>query len=232
MARVDAQAEQLLSNTPLFAALSPGARAEIAAAARTVLLGAGEELWRQGEPAGSVGLVLTGRCKLVREDGSRAVIVDIAVPGDLLGAIGFTLATGYSSTVVCLRRARVLLVPAALLRRTLQRESHAVAELAAKLAGDVSRLMRIVQHLSAGSVQRRLASLFVDLAERSGQKFPGGVLVPLRLKRSDLAALAATTLESASRTISAWKRRGLVTPMPGGYLLRDVSGLRALAAGE
>jgi CRP-like cAMP-binding protein len=97
--------------------------------------------------------------------------------------------------VVCLRRARILLVPAVLLRGVLTRESHVVADLAA----DVSRLIRMVQNLSAGSVQRRLASVLVDLADRAGEPFPGGILVPLRLKRADLASLAATTLESASR---------------------------------
>lgn len=167
----------------------------------------------------------------MREASGREVIVGVAVPGDLLGAIGFALVAGYSSSVVCLRRARVVLVPSALLRGVLARESLAVSALAADLAADVSRLMRMVQNLSAGNVQRRLASVLIDLAERAGEPFPGGTLIPLRLKRADLASLAATTIESASRAISAWRRRGLLVPMAAGYLVLDLAALRAVAAG-
>lgn len=221
----------MLARAPLFAAISPIAREDLARAARLVVLGAGERLWRQGTPATAVGLIVAGRCKLIREGPGREVIVGVGVPGDLLGATGFTLASGYSSTVVCLRRARILLVPALLLRGVLARESHVVAALAADLASDVSRLMRMVQNLSAGSVQRRLASVLVDVADRAGEPFPGGILIPLRLKRADLASLAATTLESASRAISAWKRSGLVTPMAAGYLLRNPQALKEIAGG-
>ena len=97
------------------------------------------------------------------------------------------------------------------------------------LAVQVRRLLRMVDSLSAGSVERRLASVMVDLAERAGEPFPGGILIPLRLRRSDLASLAATTLESASRKISVWRRAGLVILEPIGYLIRDLDALRRLA---
>jgi CRP-like cAMP-binding protein len=222
----------MLARARLFAAISPRARQDLAKGARLVVLGPGQRLWRQGAPANAVGVVVAGRCKLVREHAGREVFVGVAGPGDLVGTIGFTLASGYSSSVVCLRRARVLVVPATLLRGVLATESQMVAVLAADLAADVSRLMRMVQSLSAGSVQRRLASVLVDLADRAGEPFPGGVLIPLPLKRADLASLGATTVESASRAVSAWRRRGLLTPMPAGYLLHDLQALKAVASGE
>jgi hypothetical protein len=51
----------------------------------------------------------------------------------------------------------------------------------------------------------------------------------VRLRREDLASLAATTVESASRQISAWKRAGVLVPQPFGFLIRDVPRLRALS---
>jgi hypothetical protein len=52
--------------------------------------------------------------------------------------------------------------------------------------------------------------------------------MPVRLRREDLAALGATTLESASRQISAWTEAGLVVSQPAGLLIRDLNALRAL----
>jgi CRP-like cAMP-binding protein len=173
-----------LLRAPLFAALSPGARSDLAAAAHVVLLGRGEQLWRQGAPADSVALILAGRCKVLRAQGGREVIVDVAIPGDVVGTVGFTLGRGYSSTIVCLRRAHVAVFPGSLLRALLKKESGAVAALAADLASEVTRLMKMIESLSAGSVQRRLASAFLALCERAGEPFPGGILIPLRLRRS------------------------------------------------
>ena len=219
-----------LGRAPLFSALDAWGREAIAAASRVVLLKQSEALWRRGATASNVALLLSGRCKVVRSQKGREVIVDVAIPGELLGAVGFTLAGEYSSTVVCLRRARALLIPTSALRLALERDAKAVAALAVDLARQVQRLLGMVDNLSSGSVERRLASVLVSLAGRAGEPFPGGVLIPLRLRRSDLASLAATTLESASRRISAWRREGIVVPQPGGYLIRDLPELRRIAA--
>lgn len=220
-----------LGRVGVFAALPAGVPDGLRTAAKVAVLGAGQRLWGQGERAAWVGVVIAGRCKVIRENSGREVIVDVAVPGDLLGVVGFALSSGYSSSVICLRRARVLLLPSGLVRKVLQKESLALVALAADLAAEVSRLMGMVQSLSAGNVERRLASVLLSLAERAGEPFPGGTLLPLRLRRADLAALAATTVESSSRCISAWRRRGVLTPQPAGYLLRDLDALRAIAAG-
>lgn len=222
----------VLDRTPLLAALSRDAQRDLISAAHVVVLGPGDVLWREQQPAHFVALILAGRCKLLRSRRDRDVIFDVAVPGDVVGTVAFTLGSGYSSAIVCLRRARVALFPAALLRTLLKNESGAVAALAAELASEMKRLMNMIESLSAGSVERRLASVFVALHDRAGEPFPGGALIPLRLLRSDLAALAATTLESASRVISRWKRRGLLTPEPAGYLVRDLAALRKLASGR
>ncbi len=223
---------EALRRHPFFAALAPDALRQLRLASRVVVLGRRERLWRQGAPATSIGLLLAGRCKISREDSGKEVILGVANPGELIGVVGFALGAGYSAGVVCLRRARVLVLPAAQVRRAVQSNALALAALSVNLANEVSRLMEMAQCLSAGNVERRLASVLLALAERAGEPFPGGLLIPMRLRRADLAALSATTLESASRTISGFRRRGLIVLQPAGYLLRDLDSLRALAAGR
>jgi CRP-like cAMP-binding protein len=218
-----------LALAPLFGALSAESRGDLARRARVVPLSAHQRLWTAGEAAPRLGLVLSGRLKSVQHVGDREVIVDVVLPGELVGEVAFALGATYQSTLVCLRRARVMLVEADLLRRALDREHRAAAALAFDLAAQVQRLMRLVQDLSAGSVERRLARVLLGLVERAGEPFPGGVYVPVRLRRSDLAALAATTEESVSRKIGAWARRGWLVPQPVGYLIRDVQALRLVA---
>jgi CRP-like cAMP-binding protein len=175
--------------------------------------------------------VATGRLKLRRQDGPHEVIVDVAVPGDLVGDVAFTLGAPYPTDAVSLRASRVLLVPAVALRRALADEPNALAALALELAQRVQHLQELTLALSAGSVARRLAGVLAALAARSGEPFPGGILIPMRLRRADLAALAATSAESVSRQVSAWRAEGLVLPQPAGYLICDLTALRRVAAG-
>jgi CRP-like cAMP-binding protein len=218
-----------LALAPLFGALPAESRGEIARRARIVTLSAHQRLWTAGEEASRLGLVVSGRLKNVQHVADREVIVDVVLPGEIVGEVAFALGATYQSTVVCLRRARVLLVDTDLLRHQLGREHRALAALAADLAAQVQRLMRLVEDLSAGSVERRLARVLLGLVERAGEPFPGGVYVPIRLRRSDLAALAATTEESVSRKLGAWTRRGWLVAQPVGYLVRDVQALRLVA---
>jgi CRP/FNR family transcriptional regulator, nitrogen oxide reductase regulator len=185
-------------------------------------------LWSAGDEATRIGLVLSGGLKLVRPIGDREVIADLALRGDLLGEAAFALGTTYGSSAVCLRRARVLLVDAPSLRLLIERERGPVDALATNLAIRVRRLTRAVQALSAGNVERRLARVLVGLVDRVGEPFPGGVLVPLRFRRGDLAALAATSSESVSRKLCAWSRSGWIVAQPAGYLIRDLKALRRI----
>jgi CRP-like cAMP-binding protein len=218
-----------LSSAPVFGSLSARARGEIARRAKVVVLSARQRLWRAGEEARHVGVVLAGRLKVLQPVASREVIVDVALPGEIVGEVAFALGSTYQSTVVPLRRARVVLVPSQALRRALAAERGGLGSLAADLAAKVQQLMRLVQALSAGGVERRLARVLVDLAARAGEPFPGGIYIPIRLRRSELAALAATSKESVSRKIGGWTRRGWLVPQPVGYLLRDLPALKRVA---
>ncbi len=221
------QLEEAFSKAPVLSALSPHDRAELVRTCRVVELRTRELLWREGAKADALGLVLMGRLAVERSR-RKAVIVDVVGAADFVGEVAFTLGARYQFDVRCLRKARVALIPSAALHRMLDARPRAAVALAMNLAEEVLKLTRRVESLSAGSVSQRLARVLVGLADRFGEPFPGGVLMPVRLRREDLAALGATTLESASRQISAWKAEGVVMPQPAGMLIRDLAGLRAL----
>lgn len=220
-----------LAHAPVFAALRPGDREALVRSARVVSLTTRQQLWGQDRRAEHLGLVLSGRLKVTREQRHREMIVDVAGPGDLLGEVSLSLNAAYQFDVRCLRRARVLLVPAREVRALLSRQPAAAVALALSLAQQVMRLTRRLEAMGAGDVEHRLARVMLGLVDRFGSEFPGGTLVPLKLRREDLASLAATTLESTSRRLSKWKAEGIVTPQPVGYLVKDVAALRRMVEG-
>jgi CRP/FNR family transcriptional regulator len=83
-----------------------------------------------------------------------------------------------------------------------------------------------------GSVEYRVARLFLTLAERLGHKRDGEIFLPLPLSRQDIADLVGTTIETAIRIMSRWQKEGVVETDPRGFLVRDPAALRAIAAAE
>ncbi len=221
----DPEVVAAFAEAPVFSALPRAVSEKLASRATVVSLATHDLLWREGDPAVHLGLVLHGRVAIERAR-QRRLIVDVAGANALVGEVAFSLRATYQFDVRCLRKARVALVPVRELRKACDGVPLAAQSLNAALAEEVLRLCRRLEALSAGNVGQRLARVLLMLTERFGTPFPGGVLMPVRLRREDLAALAATTLESASRQISAWKREGLLVPQPAGFLVKDLEALR------
>ncbi|MBE2254536.1 MAG: Crp/Fnr family transcriptional regulator [Myxococcus sp.] len=224
---VDPEVLAAFKAAPVFSALPPTLQLELARRARVVQLRAQDRLWRQGDKAEELGVVLHGRVAVERAH-QRRVMVDVAGANELVGEVAFSLRAAYHFDVRCLRKARVALVPTKALRAALDQQPGVAVALAFELAQEVLRLTRRLEALSAGGVKQRLARVLLGLVERFGTPFPGGTLLPVRLRREDLAALAATTLETASRQISQWKREGVLVPQPFGFLIKDLASLRQL----
>ncbi len=223
---------EVLRSSALFAGLPPSRLDGLLERAEVAVLARGQRLWSAGERLDRLALVLSGQVKSVRRQAGRDTILDIALQGDVLGDLAFALGEPVTTSAVCLVRARVLLLEGERVRESFQLNPHALGSALLSVARRAERLQRQVELLSAGSVTQRLAATLVGLAARAGAPFPGGVLVPLRLRRSELASLAATRPESVSRHLAEWQRRGLLQLQPAGYLLKDLGALHRLADGE
>lgn len=223
---------EVLGRTRVFSALKPADLAPLAAASKIVSLRSTEIMWTEGGVPEHLGVVLTGRLKIMRQRAGREIIIDVVGPCDIIGEVAVTSGGPYLFDVRCIRRARVALLPVTAFQEIEARFPQVAKGMACVLAEHVLRLTRHIEALSAGSVEHRLAQMLVELAERFGEPFPGGTLLPVHLRREDLAALAATTLESTSRRIAAWQRQGVLVAQPAGYLLTDLPALRELAASD
>jgi CRP-like cAMP-binding protein len=220
----------LLKKSRVFAALQARDLSELSAQGKVEELTRGTTVWRQGSTGDQVALVASGRFKKFRELTRGQVLLDMGFPGDLLGTTAVVLQSPQGFTVGCLRRGAVLRLPGAAIRSLMQTNPAVSAALCAMLARLNERLTESLEDVSCGHVTNRLARVLLRLAERTGEAFDGGILIPLRLARADLASLAATTVESTSRQIARWNREGVVVPQPAGYLIRRPSALRALTS--
>ncbi len=105
--RVESPAD-FLSRVPLFADLEPGLRAALAACIRAERIGAGEWLFRQGEPGDALYVVRAGRLEVV-DDASGMVLRELG-RGDALGELALITGSPRSASARALRPSDLLAV--------------------------------------------------------------------------------------------------------------------------
>lgn len=99
-----------IASATLFADLGPAVRSSISRELRRIKLSPGELLWRQGDPAGGLHLVESGRLRVVaRVPGEREIELAEVGSGDVLGELPL-LAGGERSASVRAVEAASLLV--------------------------------------------------------------------------------------------------------------------------
>jgi CRP/FNR family transcriptional regulator, nitrogen oxide reductase regulator len=187
-------------------------------------------IYRAGEPATRLYVLATGTVKLLRgtPDGSD-VLIDVLAPGDSFGTLSSLGDPTYPDTAQALSVACALSITAEDFRSVVQRHPSVALAVLDDLAHRLERSHQRVTHMSAGSVEQRVAAALLRLVTVVGEPRDGAVLLQLPLTRADLASMAGTTTESASRVMSRLRRDGMVESGRRWTSVRDVPRLRALA---
>lgn len=172
----------------------------------------GEHLYFDGDAANTLTFIHTGRVKVTRAsaDGEE-MIVGFFGRGDFVGCCCLLDAAKLPCTAQAVEPTEVMCVA----REDFLRMMNEHPALAVRAAQEVTRRLRLahskMKNLALDTVEKRVVAALLELNERFGADAKGGVrVIPSRITRLELAQMAGTTLESASRTMSKLKRAGLV----------------------
>lgn len=188
----------------------------------------GEALYRVGDAFDNLYVARSGSLKtaMAHRDG-REQVTSLRLAGDPLGLDG--ISTGFhTSSAVALEDSSVCLIPYSALKY-LCRETGAMQDRLHRLMSEElireSFQMMVLGSLSA---DERVASFLLDVSERNGQRGYSHAEFNLRMTREDVGSYLGVTLETVSRTLSRFQKRGLIDAQ--GKLIRiiDIEGLRHL----
>ncbi len=224
-----ARRAELLIRMPLFVQLSPATIREVAALFRPRDVPRGGFVFREGEAASAVHIAAAGRIKIVREtEAGRQVVLRLINPGQPFGVSGGWGTASYPASARALDTAVVLQLPA---REFAQLLAHH-ADLALAVIGDLGARRREAEarilDLETEGVEARLARTLLRLTESPSDRAEPASIA---LMRQDLADLTGTTLSTASRTLSAWHRRGIVAALRERVVILDRDALALIAQG-
>jgi CRP/FNR family transcriptional regulator, cyclic AMP receptor protein len=224
--RSDDAALELLAKVPVFETLARDDLEEVVRVAVPRRFGAGQVIFREGDASDTAYIVRSGHARAVREhpDG-RVISLAHFGPGDIFGELAMFDDERRSATVEALDDLEALAVLGPDMRRLLR----AHPDIAVKLVVALGRRLRAANdrlaRQSFQTVQSRVATVLSDLVEQARAEGAGDGDVLVRTTQADIAQLAGSSRESASRFLAVLERAGVVTQGRGRLTVHDPEAL-------
>lgn len=221
-----ASTQQLLTNVPVFASLGEEDLELVAEVCHPRRIPAGELVFREGDASNTCYIVRSGHARAVREhaDGRQIALATFG-PGDIFGELAMFDDERRSATVEAIDDLEVLAILGPDMRRLMLRRP----QLAVALAASLSRRLRTTNERLASqsfqTVQSRVASVIAQLVEQSRAEGGPETDVPITATQADLAMLAGSSRESASRFLATLERAGVISQGRGRLTVHDPGAL-------
>jgi CRP/FNR family transcriptional regulator, cyclic AMP receptor protein len=216
----------LLGRVPVFSALERGDLERIAQLAVPRQFEPGQVVFREGDASDTCYVVREGRARAIRthRDG-RTITLARFGPGDIFGELALFEDERRSATVEAIEPTSAVAVLGPDMRRLMTEH----AEISARLVIALGRRLRETnERLSRQSFQTVQSRVAVVLSELVAQEMSDGqdrdVLVTAT--QADLAQLAGSSRESASRFLAVLERAGVISQGRGRLVVHDPAALK------
>jgi CRP/FNR family transcriptional regulator, cyclic AMP receptor protein len=216
----------LLRRVPVFSGLTDADLEAVADVSVPRQYDAGEVVFREGDEGGTCYVVRSGIARAIREhpDG-RSITLSHFTAGDIFGELAMFDDEPRSATVDVIEETEVIAIPGRDVQRLMSEHPEIAVKLIAALAQRLRATNERLARQSFQTVQSRVAAVLSQMvaAARDGNPGEGDVLVSLT--QADLAKLAGSSRESASRFLAALERAGVITQGRGKLTIHDPNAL-------
>ena len=207
MARREIAPEVFLAGLPLFKALDAATLARLAAATTRRTLKRGETLFRKGDPATGMYVVVYGEIKLMTSTPARGPrLSGIVAAGQSFGEPVMFLERAALLDAVAASDALLLHLPKAVVFEEIERNPKFARRMIAGLSLRVESLVRELDRQALASGSER----FVAYLLRHGRGETGPIVVTLPATKAEIASQLNLTPEHFSRVLRELAQAGLL----------------------
>jgi CRP/FNR family transcriptional regulator, cyclic AMP receptor protein len=217
----------LLRRVPVFSTLSDDELAHVARVAMPRRFDAGATVFKEGDEGSTCYIVRAGRTRAIRAhpDG-RSITLAHFGPGDIFGEMAMLDGERRSATVEATEDTDALAILSTDMHRLLREHADISVKLIAALGQRLRDTNERLTRQSFQTVQSRVAAALAQLvaaARASGAGAGGDVLITIT--QAELAQLAGSSRESASRFLAVLERAGIITQGRGRLTVHDPEAL-------
>jgi CRP/FNR family transcriptional regulator, cyclic AMP receptor protein len=216
----------LLRHVRVFAGLSEEDLEAIAEVSVSRRYDAGEVVFREGDGGDTCYIVRSGLARAVRQhsDG-RSITLSHFGPGDIFGELAMFDEEPRSATVDVIDEVEVVAIPGRDMQRLMREHPEIAVKLNAALAQRLRATNERLARQSFQTVQSRVAAVLAQMVATARSGNEGESDVVIALTQSDLAKLAGSSRESASRFLASLERSGVITQGRGRLTVHDPDAL-------
>jgi CRP/FNR family transcriptional regulator, cyclic AMP receptor protein len=172
-------------------------------------------------------VVSAGHARAIREhpDGRQITLATFG-PGDIFGELAMFDDERRSATVEATDELEVLGILGADMRRLLRRHPDMAVKLVISLGRRLRAANERLARQSFQTVQSRVAAVLAQLVEQAQIEGAGTRDIAVVATQADLAKLAGSSRESASRFLAVLERAGVITQGRGRLTVHDPAALQ------
>jgi CRP/FNR family transcriptional regulator, cyclic AMP receptor protein len=216
----------LLHHVPAFETLGDPELTRVAEVAVPRQYGAGQIVFHEGDDSDTCYIVRSGRLRALRGNGDgRAITLANFGPGDIFGELAMFDDERRSATVEALEPADVIAILGADMRRLLREHSDIAVKLIVALGRRLRETNERLARQSFQTVQSRVATVLLQLVAAAREQGAGTEDVLITATQAELAQLAGSSRESASRFLAVLERAGIIDQGRGKLVVHDATAL-------
>ena len=216
----------LLGQVPVFETLAPEDLQHVAEVAVPRGFAPHQVIFREGDNSDTCYIVRSGHARAMREhvDGRTLALAHFG-PGDIFGELAMFDDESRSATVETLDAVDSIALAGSDMRRLLRRHPDIAVKLVISLGRRLRDANERLARQSFQTVQSRVAVVLDGLVKQAQSEGASSSDVLVTITQADIAQLAGSSRESASRFLAVLERAGVITQGRGRITVHDPDAL-------
>jgi CRP/FNR family transcriptional regulator, cyclic AMP receptor protein len=217
---------ELLARVPVFSTLERSDLERIAQLTVPRHFEPGQAVFREGDASDTCYIVRDGHARAIRTHGDgRTITLATFGPGDIFGELAMFEDELRSATVEAIEPTSVVAVLGPDMRRLLGEHPGIAMRLVIALGRRLREMNERLSRQSFQTVQSRVAVVLSELVAQEIADGKGAADVLVTATQADLAQLAGSSRESASRFLAVLERAGVISQGRGRLVVHDPQAL-------
>ena len=226
MSALGGDVTDLLGSVPVFETLGPDDLARVAQVAVPRHFAAGQVIFREGDESDTCYVVAEGHARALREHGDgRTIALARFGPGDVFGELAMFDDERRSATVEALDELHVVAILGADFRRLMREHPDIAVKQVIALGRRLRAANERLARQSFQTVQSRVASVLLGLIDEARAEGARDRDILVTATQAEVAQLAGSSRESASRFLAVLERAGIVTQGRGKLTVHEPQAL-------
>jgi len=167
----------------------------------------GGTIYQEGSYCHKIFLILKGvvKCHTMDQDG-KELITSLYRADDFLGFTSFLDNIPYQESATAIEDVELAGISKENLKEVMEKNHNISLELMELLSGNLKDIKQQLLQMAYSSVRKKTAQTLLQFAEIMNNKTED----PIKISRNDLASVAGIATESLIRTLSGFKKEGLI----------------------